>query len=155
MFQARLPFLAVEDATFQVALNTTHPGIFEKIRLNRKSLSGPLLDEANNRAENEMKQCLKGKLVVISQDGWSNVHNQPIIATNLIYDGESFPLDYVYTGSEKKTAEYCFKLLQESINNAEKEYKAKVVGFVSDNESNPTILICWKQCYLQNLFKFR
>ena len=71
----------------------------------------------------------------ISQDGWSNVGNEPIIATTLVVEGSSYPHDYKNPGSQKKTADYCFNLLKESIESAEDKYKVKVVGFVSDNES--------------------
>ena len=76
-----------------------------------------------------------GKKVVISQDGWSNLHNQPIIATALHYPGKSLFLDAVDVGAEAKRAEYCFDLIKNSIETVEEKYQCSVVGIVSDNEN--------------------
>ena len=133
--QLRIPFSAADDKTFKDALETMRPGVKEKLRLDRKSLAGPLLDSACENVEEEMKAKLKSKMCIISQDGWSNISNAPIIATTLLHEGESYPYDFVTTGSEKKTAEFCFGLLKKSIETAEATYKLQIVGFVCDNEN--------------------
>lgn len=73
-------------------------------------------------------------MCVVSQDGWSNVHNEPIIATTIHCEGTLYPLASTYTGTEKKTADYCVNLLKTTITSAENNYCATVVGFVSDSE---------------------
>ena len=78
---------------------------------------------------------LQGKYVVISQDGWSNVHREPIIATCLHVPAKTFLHDAVDVGDLTKDAEYCTNLAKASIEAAEENYGCTVIGFVSDNES--------------------
>jgi len=68
-----------------------------------------------------MKTLFNKKMCVISQDGWSNIHCEPIIATTIHCDGKTYPLDFVSTGSESKTATYCFEAAKKSILKAETE----------------------------------
>ena len=78
---------------------------------------------------------LQGKNVVLSQDGWSNIHREPIIASCLHVPRSSF-LHYAEdVGDTTKDAAYCANLAKTSIVNAEEQYGCKVVGFVSDSES--------------------
>ena len=131
----RLPFIAADDITFKEALEATRPGLKNNLPLSSRNLAGRFLDSACYQVEDHLKTNLRGKICVISQDGWSNINSEPIIATTLLSGGESYPHDFVATGSNQKTAEYCFALLKESILSAEKSYGVKVVGFVSDNEN--------------------
>lgn len=68
------------------------------------------------------------------QDGWSDTHRHPVIAATLHCDNETFPLDFLPTGSNPKTAAYCTELAKDSIKKAEEAYGCVVIGFVSDNE---------------------
>lgn len=134
IFQNRIPFRVADDPSFHQALEETRPGLEKRKILTRKLLAGQLLDETDAVVSEDMKSLLKNKMCVVSQDGWSNVHNEPIIASTIHCEGTSYPLDSTYTGTESKTANYCFTLLKNTITSAENEYGATVVGFVSDNE---------------------
>ena len=78
---------------------------------------------------------LQGKYVTLSQDGWSNIHREPIIATCLHVDGKTFLHDAVDVGDVTKDAAYCASLAKSSIQSAEEQYGCIVVGFVSDSEN--------------------
>jgi hypothetical protein len=82
-----------------------------------------------------MRKLLQGKDAVLSQDGWSNVHREPIIATCLHIPGHTFFHDAVDVGDVTKDAPYCADLAKTSITSAEEKYGYKVVRFVSDNEN--------------------
>lgn len=74
--------------------------------------------------------------VILSQDGWSSVSQDPILASNVFCNGKTYPLDFHEAGSSnKKTAEYCFQLAKESIKLLEEKYSTTVIAFVSDNEA--------------------
>ena len=73
--------------------------------------------------------------MIISQDGWSNIHREPIIATCIHVPGKSFLHDAVDVGDVTKDAEFCAELAKQSILSAEARYGCTVVGFVSDNEA--------------------
>ena len=68
------------------------------------------------------------------QDGWSDIHNHPVIATSIHTGSKRYFLNAVDTGPNKKTASYCANLFQESITQAEEEFKYHTVGIVTDNE---------------------
>ena len=77
----------------------------------------------------------QGKYVTLSQDGWSNIHREPIIATCLHVPGKTFLHDAVDVGEVTKDAEYCASLAKASILSAEEKYGCTVIAFVSDSES--------------------
>ncbi|RXG53002.1 hypothetical protein Avbf_15666 [Armadillidium vulgare] len=91
--------------------------------------------------ELRMVELLRGKQVTMIQDGWSNVHNHPIIATCLHLptsgDGgkKSIFAGSIDTGAEKKTANYISDLAIKQIGQFEDKYKCKVVAYISDNEN--------------------
>ena len=81
------------------------------------------------------KFAYQGMDVVLSQDGWSNVHQEPIIASCLHIPGHTFFHEAVDVGATTKDAPYCAELAKAAILSAEEKYGCRVVGFVSDNES--------------------
>ena len=103
--QNRITFRAADDPSVNEALEETRPGLGSMKVLSRKMLSGTLLDGTYKDVISKMKTVLKGNFCVLSQDGWSNIHNHPIVATTIHYNGETYPLDFIDTGSETKTAE--------------------------------------------------
>ena len=40
-----------------------------------------------------MRHCLNGKIVSLAQDGWSNIHNDPVLATCVTTDSGTYFLD--------------------------------------------------------------
>ena len=100
-----------------------------------KKLAGPSLDKEYDKIDGEMRINLQGKDVVLSQDGWSNVRREPIIASCIHVPGHSFLHDAIDVGDVTKSAEFCADLAKESIENAEEKYGCRVFGFVSDNEA--------------------
>lgn len=55
------------------------------------------------------------------QDGWSNVHNNPVIATCLHNGSKAFFVHTDNPGSNKKTSEYCTNLAEREIDYCEKK----------------------------------
>lgn len=84
---------------------TLRPG-YDHCLPTRKQLAGNSLDDMIEDATKETKEVLKDKSVTLIQDGWSNIHNQPVIA-NCLSDGKNvYFFSAVDTGSEQKTAEF-------------------------------------------------
>ena len=74
-------------------------------------------------------------MLVICQDGWSSIQNDPIIAHSF-YDGKkSYLYNIVDSGSEKKTAEYCFKIINEALVSIKNDYNKFVFAVCTDNEA--------------------
>ena len=64
------------------------------------------------------------------QDGWSDIHNNPVIATSIHTGSETYFLNAVDTGPNKKTA----SLFQEAISEAGTKFRCRTVGIITDNE---------------------
>ena len=46
-------------------------------------LSGTLLYKVSDELKSQMKHCLKDQTVTLVEDGWSNIRNNPILATTV------------------------------------------------------------------------
>ena len=133
-YKNRLPFHVAEDPEFIKFCEMMRPGLGGKL-LSRRDLSGKALTNEHDTIEQEMRSSLKGKDVVLSQDGWSNLHNEAIIASCLHIPGKTFFHDAKEAKDATKDAEFCTQLAKDAILSAEEKYGCKVVGFVSDSEA--------------------
>ena len=68
------------------------------------------------------------------QDGWSDIHNAPVIATSLNSEGSAHFLSAIDTGTNKKIAVYCTSVAQDAMTLAEEDYGCKVTGIETDSE---------------------
>ena len=92
----------------------------------RHDLGGHLLDSVHKEVDSHLVTVLDGQTVTLIQDGWSNVHNHPIIG-NCLHNGTTSNFIRSFdTGSEKKTAEYCCDIAEKEIDFCESTYKCKV-----------------------------
>jgi len=87
------------------------------------------------------------------QDGWSDVHNTPIIANVLSTGESSYFLSTIDSGCNVKSADYCLKVAKEAIEEAATKFNCKVRSFVSNNEKK-MVLIRKKLSELYNDEKF-
>ena len=133
IYAGNIAFNAADNPHMRKFVEMTRGGTYEAP--GRKHLAGHLLDTVSEDCEGKLHQHLAGKDVVLVQDGWSNVHNQPVIGSCLHTGDASFFVGAIDTGANKKTAQYIAQLADEEIKRCEKEYGCKVVGFVSDNEA--------------------
>lgn len=60
------------------------------------------------------------------QDGWSNVHNTPVIANVLSTGKSSYFLSEIDSGSNIKSTDYCLKLANAAIEEAATKFDCKV-----------------------------
>ncbi|KAI6658327.1 hypothetical protein LOD99_15596 [Oopsacas minuta] len=100
----------------------------------RKSLAGGLLDKIFNEVTTMTASALEGRDVSLVQDGWSDIHNSPVIS-HCVHSGEiSYFLISVDAGSNKKIATYCTSLAIEASKEVTDKFGCKVVAVVIDNE---------------------
>ena len=133
IFACNLAFNVVEHPMFLSMLDALRPGYKPPPR---KALSTKHLDKSHERLQTKMKANLEGKVVTIQQDGWSNIHNDPVVATSVTCDGKGYFLDAVETGTTSKTGENCKEMLKTSINLAREKYGCQVKSVVTDNARN-------------------
>ncbi|CAM2100026.1 unnamed protein product [Caretta caretta] len=90
--------------------------------------------------ERETEQCAKGlgtKIVNLSLDGWSNVHNDPVVcACVTTEEGNVFFTETIDTSGNAHTAEYLQEVAVKAIPNCEKKIKCLVRSLVTDNAAN-------------------
>ncbi len=132
MFATKTPFTFADHHLFKKVCNMMRPGYTPPTS---KQVSDKHLDKCFEREQAAMKSKLKNKPTTIQQDGWTNIKQDPIIATSLTTDGKVFFQDASDPGSKKKTAELCSSLLLASIKKAETEYEAEVLNCVTDDEN--------------------
>jgi len=133
VYACNLPFSVTEHATFKAFVQALRPGYQPPTR---KMLGSTLLDNTETKLKTRMKKKLDGKVVTMQQDGWSDIHNNPVIATSVTSEGSGYFVDATDTGAMAKTAENCKELLQTSISNVEDSYGCKVRTVVTDNAKN-------------------
>lgn len=56
-----------------------------------------------------MKDEIQGKNVVLVQDGWSDIHNTPVIASSIHCDGSYYFLSAVNTGTNQNKCTILYK----------------------------------------------
>ncbi len=97
------------------------------------------MDQVYDDISAEMKSEIENKeTLVICQDGWSSVQNDLIVAHSF-HDGKKSYLHYVVdSGPEKKTADYCFKIINEAIVEIKESYGKSVFAVCTDNEAKMT-----------------
>ena len=113
------------------------PGYFSP---NRQNIGSCLLHKVHEKVRNDMKSSLKGRDAVLVQDGWSDIHNSPVIASSLHVDGRSYFLSAVETGTNKKTTQYCTSVALDSIKDAKESYECNITGEVTDNEKKMRVM---------------
>lgn len=131
-YSCNVPFSHANRYYFKKMIEELRPGYSAP---SRQDLSTTLLDNISSDVKEEAKRELQGKSVTLIQDGWSSIHNDPVIA-NCVTDGKNvFFLSAIDTETNHKTTEYCLKLADEAIYECQSEYGCFVKSFVSDNES--------------------
>lgn len=131
-YSCNVPFNHASRFYFKKMIEELRPGYSAPTRID---LSTTLLDDISKDVKEEAKRELQGKSVTLIQDGWSSIHNDPVIA-NCVTDGKNvFFLSAVDTETNHKTTDYCLKLAEEAIHECELEYGCSVKSFVSDNEN--------------------
>ena len=127
-------FRIVEHPEFVQLIEMLHPGYSPPSRVD---IGGKLLDAVHSKCLQSSKEMLKGKTVCMSLDGWSNVHNEPVIcATVTTPESEIFLVDTVDTSGNAHTADYLVQVAVDSIKTCQNQFGCSVRSFVTDNAAN-------------------
>lgn len=132
-YACNLPFSIADHPQFVKVVKTLRPGYTPPTR---KTIGGSLLDTVTAELQIQMGAELQGKSATLVQDGWSNIHNEPVIATCLQVENKSFLLDSYDCGSMAKTADNCKELCLKSMKMAQEKYGCTVRSIVTDNAKN-------------------
>ena len=131
---ANSAFRSVENPHFKKMITNLRPGYEPPTR---KALSDDLLPEIYEEEFDKLSRDLKGKVVCLGTDGWSNVHNQPIVCTTVTTDdGAVHLIDTVDTSGNPHTAEYLTDVVREAIQKTESQFGCTIGSVVTDNAKN-------------------
>ncbi|XP_053102956.1 uncharacterized protein LOC128323583 [Hemicordylus capensis] len=127
-------FRLTENPHFINMVQSLRPGYSPP---SRADVAGKLLDKVYDR---EMEQCataLEGRIVNLSIDGWSNVHNDPIVCACITTEeGKVFLAQTIDTSGNAHTAEYLQEVTVKAIITCEQKFKCLVRSLVTDNAAN-------------------
>ncbi|XP_073535074.1 uncharacterized protein [Phyllobates terribilis] len=132
-------FIYATNSSFRLTENPHFINMVQSLRPgysppSRADVAGKLLDQVYDR---EMEQCataLEGKIVNLSIDGWSNVHNDPIVCACITTEeGKVFLAQTTDTSGNAHTAEYLQEVAVKAITTCEQKFKCLVRSLVTDN----------------------
>lgn len=105
----------------------------------RHEIANELLDEVYISVRQNIEKDLKGKIVSMAMDGWSNLHVEPIVCISVtdISEGNIHLIDTIDTAENRHTADYLLDLAVTAIKNCQK-FGCSVKSFVTDNANNMT-----------------
>ncbi|XP_073419754.1 uncharacterized protein [Dendrobates tinctorius] len=134
IFATNSSFRLVEHPLFVQMIEGIRPGYKPPSRFD---ISGKHLQAVYDIERAACTKYLKDKVVNMSLDGWSNIHNDPIICTCVTTeDGETYLTDTIDTSGNSHTAEYLLEIAKNSIHQCQEQFGCKVRSLVTDNASN-------------------
>jgi hypothetical protein len=112
-YATNTPFLHVEHEEFKKLCTILRPGYEPP---NRKAIAESLLGPVHESVVNECKQEFDKQTVTMALDGWSNVHNEPIVCCSIVGSSGKYALvDTIDTSGNSHDADYLTKLALSSI----------------------------------------
>ena len=79
-YACNLPFSVAEHPQFLRVLQLIRTGYKPPTR---KAIGSNLLDTVTDQLQEDMRTAIAGKSATLVQDGWSNCHNEPVVASCL------------------------------------------------------------------------
>lgn len=127
-------FRTVENPQFQKFVEMIRPGY--KLPT-RKQIGGTILNEVYDEEITKGRLQLKGQIVSMDLDGWSNIHNEPVVCVSVIDENsESFLVKTVDTSGQKHDVAYLTSIATNIIKEVSQEFDIRVRSFVTDNAAN-------------------
>ena len=134
IYATNSPFNLVEHIEFKNLIGMLHPGYSPPTR---KVIASTLLDTVHEEVYASCKEKIQGKTVSMELDGWSNVHNDPVICCSVTTsEGDTFLTSTIYTEDQRHTADNLEEIAEEAIKGAEESLGCKVTSVVTDNAAN-------------------
>ncbi len=134
VFATNSSFRLVEDPQFCKMTGKLRPGYTPPTRKEIADKFLPMI------YEKEYAKCateLKDECVCLSLDGWSNIHNEPIICNTVTTsNGYMYLVDTIDTSCQPHTAEYLEELSKSAIQKYKEELHCNVGSVVTDNAAN-------------------
>ena len=138
IFATNSSFRCIENSEVKKAIHLLRPGYSPP---SRKTVASSLLDEIYTEEKEACFSSLSGKSVNMSIDGWSNIHNEPVIcATLTTEDGRALLYETIDTSGKPHTSTYLTDLVCDLISSCQTKFQCQVRSFVTDNAANMTAM---------------
>ena len=109
-------------------------------------LQGPLLDTVYGELRKDMESELEGKFGTLIQDGWSDIHNYPILSHTVVTpSGQAYLINAIETKDSIKTAEYCASKFMDTV----EELKILGCTVVAGSTDNCNVMIKMRKTILE------
>ncbi|XP_011860419.1 PREDICTED: uncharacterized protein LOC105557715 [Vollenhovia emeryi] len=134
VYSTNSSFRLVEHKEFKNMISLLRPGYKPP---NRHTIANELLDNVFTSVRQSMEKDLKGKIVCMAMDGWSNLHVEPLICISItdVLEGNIHLIDTIDTAENRHTADYLLKLAVTAIKRCQR-FDCSIRSFVTDNASN-------------------
>lgn len=127
-FATNTPFLHADHKMFKHMCAILRPGYTPPTS---QTIGDELLDSVHDEVLSECKTNFTGKTVSMELDGWSNVHNEPIICVSIVdSEGNHALVSTIDTSGKQHTAEYLQSIAEKEIEDCEKNYQVVIGSFV-------------------------
>ena len=121
-YACNIPFNVAEHKEFKSMISLLCPGYSPP---NRKDLSGHLHNTIHDQINEHILDQTRDKDVTLVQDGWSDIHNDPVIATSIHTGSKTYFINAVDTGPNRKAASFCASLFLKAMSEAETKFKCR------------------------------
>lgn len=134
IFATNSSFRLVEHAEIIKTVQLLRPGYTPPSRFD---VAGKLLDSVYVKCLQTGEEILRDSTVCMSLDGWSNIHNEPVVcATVTTADSDIYLVDTIDTSGKPHTSEYLVEVAASAIQKCEQTFNCHVRSFVTDNAAN-------------------
>lgn len=134
IYATNTAFSTVEHPEFIKMVQSFRP---EYSPPSRKQIAGDLLDHTYSKEKEKCANILKNEVVTLGLDGWSNIHNEPVICVTLTTkDGNTYLADTIDTSGIAHTSENLYDIATTTINKCQSEFQCLIQALVTDNTGN-------------------
>ena len=123
-FAHNITFRTADHEEFHKLLHMLRPGYKPP---SRKDISDTMIEQVHDSLQDDCWTKLRNSTVSMALDGWSNIHNEPIVcATITTAEGEVYITDTLDTSGHSHTAKYMAGITKTAIQSTELKYGCKV-----------------------------
>ncbi len=138
VFATNTSFKCLDNPNVIKAIDMLRPGYKPP---SGKTISTTLLEQIYKEEKSKCFGSLSGQSVNMSIDGWSNVHNEPVVcATITTENGQYFIFETIDTSGNPHRGDYLTEIACDLIISCKSKYNCHVKSFVTDNAANMALM---------------
>ena len=142
-------FRTVSHPVFKKLVSHLRPGY---VPPSRYSISDDILDYVHDEEYNLSKSRLQGKTVSMDLDGWSNIHNEPVLCASITTEnGDSYLVKTIDSSGHPHDTNYLTEVANQCIREVSTDFGVKISSLVTDSAANMNAMRReWQKCHSCN-----